>query len=152
MVDGSGYGLVPSGADLSLDGLPSRTYVEDSTFTLNVGAGFNLASVTGVSFVYGTGKRGRNEASRHALRPPNRRSRTRFAPVARHEPAGFWGSVTASATGLRIGAGSPGQETGVYPILFRRKPGDGTRSGSASVGFFYTSMTPRGPQRFSKPF
>jgi hypothetical protein len=56
MVDGSGYGLVPSGADLSLDGLPSRTYVEDSaTFALNVGAGFSLASITGVSFVYGTG-------------------------------------------------------------------------------------------------
>jgi PEP-CTERM motif len=57
MVDGSGFGLVPSGADLTHDGLPTRTYVEDSatyTLTLPAGSTFTLADITSVSFVYGT--------------------------------------------------------------------------------------------------
>jgi hypothetical protein len=56
MVDGSGYGLVPTGASLTTDGLPSRTYIEDSaTFNLTFPAGFNLSNITTVAFVYGTG-------------------------------------------------------------------------------------------------
>lgn len=58
MLDGSGFGLVPAGADLTHDGLPSRTYVEDSatfTFTLPANSTFTLADLTSVSFVYGTG-------------------------------------------------------------------------------------------------
>lgn len=57
MLDGSPFGLVPSGANLSLDGLPSRTYIEDSatiTLTLPAGSTFALADITGVTFDYGT--------------------------------------------------------------------------------------------------
>jgi hypothetical protein len=55
-VDGSGYGLVPNNAGLSTDGLPSRTYIENSaTFNLTFPAGFDLSKITSVSFVYGTG-------------------------------------------------------------------------------------------------
>jgi hypothetical protein len=55
-VDGSAYGLVPNGSTLAADGLPTRTYIENSaTYALTFPAGFNLSSITTVSFVYGTG-------------------------------------------------------------------------------------------------
>ena len=57
MVDGSAFGIVPNGANLTLDGLPSRTYIEDSaTFTLLVtDPTFTLSEITSVTFDYGTG-------------------------------------------------------------------------------------------------
>lgn len=57
-VDGSGFGLVPTGSTLASDGLSTRTYIEDSatfTFTLPADSTFTLADIDTVSFVYGTG-------------------------------------------------------------------------------------------------
>jgi hypothetical protein len=55
-LDGTAFGLVGSGTDLSNQGLkPANTYVEDSvTITLDVAAGFTLSQITSVEFQYGT--------------------------------------------------------------------------------------------------
>jgi hypothetical protein len=55
MLDGSGYGLVPTGTNLNQDGLTSRTYIENSaTFTINFAGTFSESSITGITFWYGT--------------------------------------------------------------------------------------------------
>jgi hypothetical protein len=55
-LDGTAFGLVGTGTDLSNQGLkPANTYVENSvTITLHVAAGFTLPEITSVEFQYGT--------------------------------------------------------------------------------------------------
>jgi hypothetical protein len=63
MLDGSAFGLVGTGTDLSLDGLKgspgaSRTYIENSItidIALAAGSTFTLSQITSVDFQYGTG-------------------------------------------------------------------------------------------------
>lgn len=58
-LDGSAFGIVGTGSDLSLNGLkPANTYVENSVtidITLAAGSNFTLADITAVDFQYGTG-------------------------------------------------------------------------------------------------
>lgn len=57
-LDGSAFGLVGTGTNLGLDGLPTRTYIENSaTFDITLAAGstFKLPDITSVEFQYGTG-------------------------------------------------------------------------------------------------
>ena len=55
-LDGSAFGLVGTGTDLSQSGLAPRTYVENSvTITLDVATGFALSQITSAEFQYGTG-------------------------------------------------------------------------------------------------
>ncbi len=58
MLDGSAYGIVGVGTNLSQDGMTSRTYIDNSvTITLNLPSNsvFNLGQITSVDFQYGTG-------------------------------------------------------------------------------------------------
>jgi hypothetical protein len=58
-LDGSAFGLVGTGTDLSIQGLkPANTYVENSVtidLTLPAGSMFSLADITSAEFQYGTG-------------------------------------------------------------------------------------------------
>jgi hypothetical protein len=55
MLNGSAYGLLATGTDLTLDGLPGRTYIENSaTFTINFTGAFSEDSINTVTFLYGT--------------------------------------------------------------------------------------------------
>jgi hypothetical protein len=55
MLNGSAYGLLATGTNLTLDGLPGRTYIENSaTFTINFTGAFTEDSITSVTFLYGT--------------------------------------------------------------------------------------------------